>query len=84
MITLSVEQLDRIDAADIALVSAFGDDADEAFLQSPLIASSSLVEEDRLHMIEQDLAAALLQPNPATTPFLLEHLTPLLTSAFAS
>lgn len=76
MITPSNEQLDLLDSADVAFISAYGDNAAEEFTAIPLIASLDLLKSDRLNMIEQDLAAPLLQPNPATTSYLLDRLRP--------
>ena len=76
MVTPSNEQLDLIDEADVAFVSAFGDGAAEEFESIPLVSTSRLLSTDRLHLIGQDLAAPLLQPNPATTTYLLDQLRP--------
>lgn len=76
MVTPSNEQLDLIDEADVAFVSAFGDGAAEEFESIPLVSTSRLLTTDRLHLIGQDLAAPLLQPNPATTTYLLDQLRP--------
>lgn len=78
MITPSPEQLDLLDAADIALISTYGEGAAEQFRSQPLVANLDLLARDRLHLIGQDLAAALLQPNPATTEHLLSALAPYL------
>lgn len=76
MITPSNEQLDLLDSADIAFISAYGDGAAEEFTSIPLVSSLELLSADRLNLIGQDLAAPLLQPNPATTTYVLEQLRP--------
>lgn len=76
MITPSNEQLDLLDAADVAFISAYGDGAAEEFTSIPLVSSLELRGADRLHLIDQDLAAPLLQPNPATTTYVLDQLRP--------
>lgn len=84
MITPGVEQLDVLDSADVALISGFGENATEEFTAIPLVSSSKLLREGRLHMIGQDLAAPLLQPNPATTAYLLDRLRPYLAQLVGS
>lgn len=76
MITPSNEQLDLLDSADIAFISAFGDGAAEEFTSIPLVSSLELLGAHRLHLIGQDLAAPLLQPNPSTTTYVLDKLRP--------
>lgn len=73
MVTPSAENLGVLNDADLGLISVFGAEP-AAFTSIPTVATSSLAESGQLYTIPVDLAAVLLQPNPATTEYTLDAL----------
>ncbi|GAC66908.1 ABC transporter substrate-binding protein [Gordonia soli] len=80
MVTASQEELGVLGSADVGLISVFGG-APRQFTDIVTVSSTSLARSGRLHVIPVDLAAVLLQPNPATTDYALSGLRPYLTGS---
>ena len=78
---ISDEQIAVIDSADIAIVGLYTDEAREAFLAMPTVASLSVASEGRLIPIDRTLGAALQTPNPVSVHYLLSELGPRIAAA---
>lgn len=78
MVQVPAERLTLLDDADVVILGTALPADRDAFLAEPLVQRSRVLTEDRMHLVDAEVAALLLTPNPASVPALLDTLRPVL------
>lgn len=78
MVQVPAERLTLLDDADVVILGTAQPADRDALLAEPLVQRSRVLAQGRLHVVDAEVAALLLTPNPASVPALLDTLRPLL------